>query len=133
MPDHFHARASARLDPVQRIAKADEFFAAARADLRHGGNRAFYSPSTDHVQMPHIETFRDAESYYATLAHEFTHWTKHKTRLDRDFGRKNGAMKATPSRNWSRSWALPFCARTWTVPPSRGRTMPLTSQTGSKS
>jgi antirestriction protein ArdC len=88
LPDHFHAPASARLDPVQRIAKADEFFSAARADLRHGGNRAFYSPSSDHVQMPPLETFRDAESYYATLAHEFTHWTKHKTRLDPDFGRK---------------------------------------------
>jgi antirestriction protein ArdC len=38
--------------------------------------------------MPPFETFRDAESYYATLAHECTHWTKHETRLNRDFGRK---------------------------------------------
>ena len=35
-----------------------------------------------------IDFFRDAESYYATLAHETTHWTRHETRLDRDFGRK---------------------------------------------
>ena len=34
------------------------------------------------------ESFRDAESYYATLAHEMTHWTRHASRLDRDFGRK---------------------------------------------
>ena len=40
------------------------------------------------MQMPPFETFRDAESYYATLAHECTHWTRHPTRLDRDFGRK---------------------------------------------
>jgi antirestriction protein ArdC len=32
--------------------------------------------------------FRDAESYYATLAHEMTHWTRHPSRLDRDFDRK---------------------------------------------
>ena len=38
--------------------------------------------------MPVIEAFRDAESFYATLAHESTHWTKHPSRLDRDFGRK---------------------------------------------
>ena len=38
--------------------------------------------------MPPIESFRDAESYYATLAHEFCHLTKHPSRLDRDFGRK---------------------------------------------
>ena len=30
----------------------------------------------------------DAESYCSTLAHEMTHWTKHRTRLDRDFGRR---------------------------------------------
>ena len=38
--------------------------------------------------MPPFETFRDAESYYATLAHEMTHWTRHPKRLERDFGRK---------------------------------------------
>ena len=38
--------------------------------------------------MPPFETFRDAESYYATLSHECTHWTRHPSRLDRDFGRK---------------------------------------------
>ena len=58
------------------------------ADIRHGGNRAYYSGGSDHVQMPHFETFRSPESYYATLAHELTHWTKHKSRLDREFGRK---------------------------------------------
>jgi antirestriction protein ArdC len=26
--------------------------------------------------------------YYAVLSHEMTHWTRHETRLNRDFGRK---------------------------------------------
>ena len=38
--------------------------------------------------MPKIETFVDAEIHAATLAHEMVHWTKHKSRLDRDLGRK---------------------------------------------
>ena len=38
--------------------------------------------------MPVIEAFRDAESFNAALAHESAHWTKHPSRLDRDFGRK---------------------------------------------
>ena len=38
--------------------------------------------------MPPVQAFRDQESYYATLAHELTHWTRHPSRLDRDFGRK---------------------------------------------
>ena len=56
--------------------------------LAHGGSRAYYRPSTDSIVLPHFETFRDAESYYATLAHETTHWTAHESRLARDFGGK---------------------------------------------
>jgi antirestriction protein ArdC len=88
LPAHFHAPAAPRLDPVQRIDRADSFFAATGATVRHGGDRAYYSGGSDHVQMPPFEAFRDAESYYGTLAHELTHWTKHQIRLDREFGRK---------------------------------------------
>jgi antirestriction protein ArdC len=58
------------------------------ADIRHGGDMAGYSLSSDQVRMPPFEAFRDAESYYAALAHQLTHWTRHPKRLDRDFGRK---------------------------------------------
>jgi antirestriction protein ArdC len=88
LPERFYAKAEPRLESVQRIARVESFIAATGANVRHGGNRAFYSPASDHVQMPTIEAFRDAESYYATLAHETTHWTRHPSRLDRDFGRK---------------------------------------------
>ncbi|MBN9147760.1 MAG: DUF1738 domain-containing protein [Nitrobacter sp.] len=88
LPAHYYAPAAAPLDPVQRDARADAFFTQAGAEIRHGGNMAYYSVTSDHVQMPPFETFRDAESYYATLAHEVTHWTRHPKRLDRDFGRK---------------------------------------------
>lgn len=88
LPAHFYAMAAPVLDPVARIAQAEAFFTATGADVRHGGNRAFYTQAEDRVQMPPFETFRDAESYYATLAHELTHWTKHPARLDRDCGRK---------------------------------------------
>src|SRR5215831_3330487 len=77
-----------RLDPVQRIERAESFFAGTRADIRHGGNMAYYNIDRDFVQMPPFEAFRDAESYYASLAHECTHWTRHQSRLDRDLGRK---------------------------------------------
>jgi antirestriction protein ArdC len=88
LPPHFYALAAPVLDPVARDEKAEAFFAATGAEIRHGGNRACYAAGPDRVQMPPFETFRDAPSYYATLAHEVTHWTKHPKRLDRDFGRK---------------------------------------------
>ena len=88
LPERFYAKAEPRGETVQRVERVESFFAATGAEVRHGGNRAYYSISTDHVQMPPFEAFRDAESYYATRAHETVHWTRHKSRLDRDFGRK---------------------------------------------
>lgn len=88
LPAHYMAKAEPpALTPLQRIESADLFFAATGADIRHGGTRAYYAEGADFVQMPPFETFRDAESYAATLAHELTHWTKHETRLARDMGR----------------------------------------------
>ena len=88
LPSHFYATAEPQLDAAQRIAHADAFFAATGAEIRHGGNQAYYALQPDYVQTPPFECFADPESYYATLAHECTHWTRHPTRLDRDFGRK---------------------------------------------
>lgn len=89
LPEHYYSKPEPIIDLAQRIEHAETFFAATGADIRHGGNRAFYSGGSDHVQMPVFESFRSPESYYATLAHELTHWTKAPTRLDREFGRKH--------------------------------------------
>jgi antirestriction protein ArdC len=88
LPEHFYAKPEPIIDPARRMEHADAFFAATGADIRHGGHRAYYSGGSDHVQMPPFECFRSPESYYATLAHELTHWTKHPERLDREFSRK---------------------------------------------
>jgi antirestriction protein ArdC len=88
LPGHFYAAAEPKLDDAQRIDHADAFFSATGADVRHGGNQAYYALQADYVQMPPFECFADPAAYYATLAHECTHWTRHPTRLDRDFGRK---------------------------------------------
>jgi antirestriction protein ArdC len=89
LPAPFYAQAETpRLAAPDRIAHAEQFFAATGAEVSHGGSRAFYRPSTDSIVLPMFEAFRDAESYYATLAHETTHWTSHPSRLARDFGSK---------------------------------------------
>lgn len=77
----------APINTESRIQELDDFFKQTKADIRIGGSQAYYSQGSDHIQMPPFESFHEAKSYYATLAHELTHWTKHKTRLDRDFGR----------------------------------------------
>ena len=88
LPEHYYRMASPQIDPVERNGHAEQFFTNTGAQVSHGGNAAFYSPSDDRIQMPPFIAFRDAESYYSTLAHECTHWTKGPNRLVREFGRK---------------------------------------------
>lgn len=88
LPERFQPVERPDMPEKERIEAADAFFAATGADIRHGGNRAFYSPPGDYVQMPPFEEFFTAEGHAAVLAHELVHWTKHDTRLARDLGRK---------------------------------------------
>jgi len=91
LPAHYYARAEPAIDPVPRIAHAEAFFANLNADIRHGGNRAYYAVSTDHIQMPPFEAFRDAVAYFATLGHECVHLTGHRSRLDRNLTGRFGS------------------------------------------
>jgi antirestriction protein ArdC len=75
LPAPFYAPAIApRLDPPERIERAETFFTATGATVSHGGSRAFYRPRRTVSVLPAFEAFRDAESYYATRAHETMHW-----------------------------------------------------------
>jgi antirestriction protein ArdC len=58
--------------------------------LKHGGNRAYYSPGTDQVQMPVLSSFNKEQYYYSTLFHELIHSTGHPKRLKRDFSGRFG-------------------------------------------
>ncbi|MBD2705655.1 DUF1738 domain-containing protein [Spirosoma sp. BT702] len=70
-----------------RNQELEQFFAHTKADI-YTGSKACYTQSIDRIQMPPFETFETAMRYYAVLAHELTHWTKHPLRLNRDLGRK---------------------------------------------
>ncbi|MBX9791040.1 MAG: ssDNA-binding domain-containing protein [Pirellulales bacterium] len=88
LPERFYQKASEPVSILERIEDADKFFANTKAEIRYGGNRAYYALEADRIQLPPYQTFRDVESHAATLAHELTHWTRHETRLNRDLGRK---------------------------------------------
>jgi antirestriction protein ArdC len=53
-------------------------------ELAHGGDRAFYRPSTDLVTMPDKWRFENSEEYYSTFFHELAHSTGHEKRLNRE-------------------------------------------------
>lgn len=73
-----------------RIDHAERFFGALKFDIRHGGNQAYCSRATHHIQMPEFDQFDSPEDYYSTLAHECTHRSGHDDFLDRVFGKRHG-------------------------------------------
>lgn len=75
---------------VEDIQTAEQFFSQLPAHVKHSQEgKAFYSPSGDYIHMPNKAVFEATptstatECYYSTMAHELTHWTGAKHRLDR--------------------------------------------------
>jgi antirestriction protein ArdC len=75
---------------AERHAEAEALMASTGADIHFGGNRACFIPALDMVQLPVREAFKAPDFFYATAFHELGHWTGHKTRLDREFGKRFG-------------------------------------------
>jgi antirestriction protein ArdC len=92
LPLDFYRKPDAEPVPLSPTNKTEEearlsaLFSRIPVTIRHGGNRAFYSKATDIIQMPLREAFCDGSQFWATLAHEQSHATRHESRLNRDFG-----------------------------------------------
>src|SRR6266849_743201 len=63
---------------------AEALIAATGADFRVGGERAFYSPSHDFIQVPRPEAYFEPVNWHRTALHELGHWCGHPSRLGRD-------------------------------------------------
>lgn len=70
---------------------ADMILKNSGVKIRTGGDRAFYSPSTDHIQLPPDAAFSGREAWTATALHELGHATGHPSRLDRDLRNRFGS------------------------------------------
>lgn len=73
----------APLPECEIVPVAEAVIAASGIDFRIGGDRAFYVPAHDYVQVPPQPAFFDQINYYRTALHELTHATGHASRLDR--------------------------------------------------
>lgn len=83
-------------NPWQPLEQVEDFIATTGADIRHGGEQAYFHRTLDYVQMPErtsfigTDTSSPLEAYYSVLFHELTHWTGAPARLDRTFGQRFG-------------------------------------------
>jgi antirestriction protein ArdC len=89
------------LPPIERLLRAEELVSASRAEIRQGGDMAYYrrpadDGSGDFIQMPDERLFQAeqqwqrTEDYYSVLLHELTHWTSPASRCNRVLGKRFG-------------------------------------------
>lgn len=74
---------------LAKIASAEAYFTKIGGTIKTS-NSAHYNSNTDQIGMPSFDKFVDAESYYATLGHEYGHWTGAEKRLNRTYGKRFG-------------------------------------------
>ena len=90
------AESASPVPATERIEAAERFVSATRAMIRYGGDRAYYRPSDDHIQMPPLSSFIGTETmdadevFVATKLHELLHWSGAPHRLNRTFGKRFG-------------------------------------------
>lgn len=72
IPPNEHQQDQPEFDPVH---EAEVILLNAKVIICIGGDKAFYHPPTDHIQMPPRQAFNTASGYYATALHELAHWT----------------------------------------------------------
>ncbi|CAN7258114.1 ArdC family protein [Mesorhizobium caraganae] len=96
LPAHLYGNAEP-LPEREIIPQAEALIHASGADFRIGGDRAFYMPGSDTIQVPPQPAFFQQIDYYRTCFHELGHWTGHPARLARDlsgaFGSKTYARE----------------------------------------
>jgi antirestriction protein ArdC len=87
LPDRYQTPATTMPPPSenQPNERIERFVANTNVEIRHGSNRASYSPLEDRIYMPSFESFQDSDSFYAVLLHESVHATMREGRCPRKF------------------------------------------------
>jgi antirestriction protein ArdC len=73
--------------------KVDALIKASGIDFRIGGNRAFYMPAQDFVQVPPPQAYFEPINWHRTALHELGHASGAPHRLNRDLSGSFGSKK----------------------------------------
>ncbi|WP_431015459.1 ArdC family protein [Bradyrhizobium pachyrhizi] len=73
--------------------RVKQLIKATGIDFRIGGNRAFYVPAEDYVQVPPPQAYFEPINWHRTALHELAHASGHPSRLNRDLSGGYGTKK----------------------------------------
>jgi antirestriction protein ArdC len=101
------------------LPEVEALIRASGADLRLGGDKAFYAPALDYVQVPRPEAYFEPVNWHRTALHELGHWTGHPSRLGRDLTGGFGSKKYAQEELVAELTAAFACATLGIVPTVR--------------
>ena len=97
----------------------DAVIAATGADIKIGGELAFYSPSHDFIQVPPQQAYYEPIDWYRTVLHEAGHWSGSSSRLNRDFSGRYGGEAYAREELVAELCSAFLCAELGVVPTVR--------------
>jgi antirestriction protein ArdC len=101
------------------LPQAEALISATGAEFRVRGERAFYSPTGDFVQVPPPAAYFEPINWHRTAFHELGHWTGHPSRFGRDFSGGFGSMPYTKEELVAEMAGAFVCASLGIVPTVR--------------
>jgi antirestriction protein ArdC len=87
------------------------------ADLRLGGDKAFYAPALDYIQVSRPEAYFEPINWHRTALHELGHWSGHGSRLARDLSGGFGS-KLYAKEELVAEMCAAFCCATLGITPT---------------
>ena len=91
--EHLIKKPASKEKPLfQDEKQAEQIIKKSKADISFAPiDQACYLPEEDKILMPKKEQFKTQEGFYSTMFHELSHWTAHKSRLERPMRGKKGS------------------------------------------
>lgn len=118
LPEAVTTTAPAVPEPVI-LPEAEALIRASGATLRCGGDRAFYNPALDVIQVPPPAAYFVGINWHRTAFHELGHWTGHPSRLARDLSGRYGTKAYAREELVAEMTAAFVCAALAIVPTVR--------------
>ena len=99
------------------IPEVEALIRASGADLRLGGDKAYYAVGADHIQVPRPEAYFAPIDWHRTALHELGHWSGAAHRLRRDLSGGFGSAKYAREELVAEMCAA-FCCATLGITPT---------------
>ena len=101
------------------LPQAEALLRASGADIRIGGDRAFYSVVGDYIQVPPPQAYFEPINWHRTAVHELAHWSGSAHRLVRDLSGGFGSASYAKEELAAEMTAAFLCASLGIVPTVR--------------